>query len=187
MEKEMKTIAETADDFKLDVVSVRLVKDAPIYSEHPFSNPYEAVAVLGDIMCEFDREVVAVVNLRSDLKPINVTFASMGALNEAMIHPREMLKASILSNAASIVMIHSHPSGNLLPSRSDTMVTDRMLSVCELLGISLVDHVIVGGDNREFFSFKEKGVLDNPKIALTTDYRNISFKPAMVAENGKAR
>ena len=63
------------NDFKLDVVSVRLVKDAPIYSEHTFNNPADIAAVMGDCMCQFDREVVCVVNLRSDLKPINVHFA----------------------------------------------------------------------------------------------------------------
>lgn len=56
------------NDFKLDVVSVRLVKDAPIYSEHTFNNPADIAAVMGDCMCQFDREVVCVVNLRSDLK-----------------------------------------------------------------------------------------------------------------------
>lgn len=84
------------NDFKLDVVSVRLVKDAPIYSEHTFNNPADIAAVMGDCMCQFDREVVCVVNLRSDLKPINVHFASVGSLNEAMAHPRELFKSSIL-------------------------------------------------------------------------------------------
>ena len=50
------------NDFKLDVVSVRLVKDAPIYSEHTFNNPADIAAVMGDCMCQFDREVVCVVN-----------------------------------------------------------------------------------------------------------------------------
>ena len=92
------------NDFKLDVVSVRLVKDAPIYSEHTFNNPADIAAVMGDCMCQFDREVVCVVNLRSDLKPINVHFASVGSLNEAMAHPRELFKSSILSNAASMII-----------------------------------------------------------------------------------
>lgn len=114
------------NDFKLDVVSVRLVKDAPIYSEHTFNNPADIAAVMGDCMCQFDREVVCVVNLRSDLKPINVHFASVGSLNEAMAHPRELFKSSILSNAASMMLIHCHPSGNVFPSKADTMMTDRM-------------------------------------------------------------
>ena len=175
------------NDFKLDVVSVRLVKDAPIYSEQSFNNPIEVAAVMGECMCQFDREVVCVVNLRSDLKPINVHFASMGSLNEAMAHPRELLKASILSNAASMMLIHCHPSGNLMPSKSDTMMTDRINKICELIGIPLVDHIIVGGDNHSFFSFKEKGLIDNPKVMLSTDYRTLDIKSSLVAESGKVR
>ena len=134
------------NDFKLEVVSVRLVKDAPIYSEHTFNNPADIAAVMGDCMCQFDREVVCVVNLRSDLKPINV-----------------------------------------FPSKADTMMTDRMNKLCELMGIPLIDHIIVGGDNREFFSFREKGMIDNPKITLSTDYRTLDIKSPLVAEQGKAR
>lgn len=176
-----------ANEFELDVVSVRLVKDAPIFSEHPLTNPTEAVAVLGEYMCDLDREVVCVINLRTDLKPINVHFASMGALNEAMAHPRELLKASILSNAASIMLVHCHPSGNLFPSKSDTMMTDRMNTICEMMGIPLVDHIIVGGNNREYFSFKEKGLMKNPTISLAQDYKTFDMKSPLVAEKGKAR
>ena len=145
------------NDFKLDVVSVRLVKDAPIYSEHTFNNPADIAAVMGDCMCQFDREVVCVV------------------------------KSSILSNAASMMLIHCHPSGNVFPSKADTMMTDRMNKLCELMGIPLIDHIIVGGDNREFFSFREKGMIDNPKITLSTDYRTLDIKSPLVAEQGKAR
>ena len=173
--------------FKLEVVSVRLVKDSPILSKKNLTKPEEVVAVLGDIMCEFDREVIGVVNLKSDLTPINVHFASVGAINEAMAHPRELLKASILSNAASIMLIHCHPSGQLLPSKADTMMTDRMNKICELIGIPLVDQVIVGGDNREFFSFKEKGVIKNPHIVLATDYKTLTLGTGFVAEKGKGR
>ncbi len=186
--KEEKILVDDAEKaFQLDVVRVKLVKEAPLYSELPLQNPYEAAATIGELLCDMDREVVCVVNLQSDLKPINVTFASIGALNEAMVHPREMLKASILSNAASIMIIHSHPSGNLLPSKQDTMITDRMNAVCEMVGIQLIDHVIVGGNNREFFSFKEKGLMDNPKITYATDYRNFSFTNSLVAEQRKGR
>ena len=155
--------------------------------EQSFNKPEEVAAVMGDCMCQFDREVVCVVNLSSDLKPINVHFASVGSLNEAMAHPRELFKASILSNAASMMLIHCHPSGNIFPSKADTMMTDRMNKLCELIGIPLLDHIIVGGDNRAFFSFKEKGMIDNPRITLSTDYRNLDIKSPLVAEQGKAR
>ena len=169
------------------MVSVRLVKDAPIYSEHTFNNPADRAAVMVDCMCQFDREVVSVVNLRSDLKPINVHFASVGSLNKAMAHPRELFKSSILSNAASMMLIHCHPSGNVFPSKADTMMTDRMNKLCELMGIPFIDHIIVGGDNREFFSFREKGMFDNPKITLSTDYRTLDIKSPLVAEQGNEK
>ena len=57
-----------------------------------------------------------------------------------------------------MMLIHCHPSGNIFPSKADTMMTDRMNKLCELIGIPLLDHIIVGGDNRAFFSFKEKGI-----------------------------
>lgn len=170
------------DPFRLDVASVRLVMDAPIFSESRLDNPEDVTALLGSIMCEFDREVIGVVNLKATRVPINVTFASVGTLNQAIAHPRELLKGSILSNAYGILLIHNHPSGDLSPSREDTLLTDRMNRVCMLMGFEFVDHMIVGGDNREFFSYKEKGMIENPHIMLTTDYRSLDLGTPMAAE-----
>lgn len=58
----------------------------------------------------------------------------MGAVNECIAHPREIFKSAILSNATSMILLHSHPSGNLNPSREDTVMTDRMLKLSELVG-----------------------------------------------------
>lgn len=171
--------------FKLDVVSVRLVKDAPIASGYPIHSPKDAVALVGSKMCEMDREVICVINLKKDGTPINCSFASIGALDYALAHPRELIKASFLSNAAQMILAHNHPSGELEPSRDDTLLTDRMLKVCELIGIKLLDHVIVAGDNSHYFSFKEKDILQTPRIYLQTDYRHIDFEPPMVAEKGR--
>ena len=173
--------------FNLDVVSVRLVKDAPIMSGHPITNPEDAVLLLGKHLCEMDREVLCVINMKTDGTPIHCHFASIGCLNESMAHPREIFKASILSNAATIMLMHNHPSGNLTPSKHDTMMTDRMAKMCELMGIPLLDHVIVGGDNRQYFSFKEKKLLDTPKVFLETNYQSLDLSSGLVAEQGKAR
>ena len=179
MEKEI-TMEE--NPLNLDVVSVRLVKDAPLCSEHPITSPKDAVSLLGEYLCEMDREILCVINLRTDGKPINCHFASMGSLNESTAHPREIFKASILSNAASMMLMHNHPSGNLTPSKHDTMMTDRMAKMCELMGIPLLDHVIVGGDNRQYFSFKEKKLLDTPKVFLETNYKSLDLSSGLVAE-----
>ena len=176
------------NEFKLDVISVRLVKDAPIFSEHRISSPQDAVDVIGKQLCEMDREVVCVINLKADNTPINCHFASIGALNQTMAHPRELFKASILSNAASMILVHCHPSGSLLPSKEDTVLTDRMIKLCGLIGIPLLDHIIVAGDNSRYFSFKEKGLVLNPNHNFNSDYQTIDFEPLVAAEKkGRSR
>lgn len=176
------------EPFKLEVVSVRLVKDAPLLSDHKIKNPADAVKAVGDFLCEMDREVLCIINLKSDNTPINCSIVSMGAVNQTIAEPREMFKASILSNAAQMIIVHNHPSGSLEPSREDIMITDRMLKLTELMGIRLADHVIVGGDNSRYFSFCEKKMLEYPKIYLSTECNALDFgNTAMVAEKGKAR
>ena len=170
--------------FKLDVVSIRLNKDAPLMSGHPVKSPEDAVKLIGQELCEMDREVVCIINLKSDGTPINCSFASMGALDRSVAHPRELLKATILSNASTMIMIHNHPSGNLDPSIEDSILTDRMIKICDLVGVPLVDHIIVGGDNSDYFSFKEKDRLpaSNLRYSLKTDYKDIEFSVPMAAE-----
>lgn len=170
---------------QLEVVSVRLVKEAPLLSCHKICSPEDAVAVVGELLCELDREVVCVINLKSDGTPINCHFASMGAVNESIACPRELFKSSILSNAAAMVLLHNHPSGELHPSKTDTAVTDKMLKLSQLMGIPLHDHVIVGGDNKTYFSFREKGLLKNPHISCCTDYKELQFDVPLVAERGR--
>lgn len=168
--------------FKVDQVSIRLVKDAPLLSDEPLTSPEKVVEKLSEMMSEFDREVVGVVNFKADMTPINVHFASMGAINEAVAHPREIMKAAILSNAANMMLLHNHPSGNLTPSKADVVLTDRMNKACELMGIPLTDHIIVGGDNKQFFSFKEKDLIPMAQLKLKTDYHDLDI--GKVAEKG---
>ncbi len=174
--------------FQIDTVSVRLIKDAPILSEHKIKSPKDVVAVLGEILCEMDREVVCVINLKSDGTPINCHFASIGSLNSAIAAPRELFKASILSNASSMILVHNHPSGSLTPTNEDVQLTDRLLQLTNLLGIPLADHVIVGGDNSSFFSFKDKKMMKNPSIHFTNSYETLDFESSSkVAETGRGR
>lgn len=175
-------------DFALEVVSVRLVRDAPILSGTEINDPEDAIRLVGQELCDMDREVVCVINLKADRTPINCHFASVGSLDYAILNPRELLKTGILSNAASMILCHNHPSGNLLPSETDVQLTHQMQQVCKMVGIPLVDHVIVGGDNSRYFSFHEKGLVKNPCMAYQTDYRQLEWdSPAKAAERGGGR
>lgn len=167
---------------QLEQVSIRLVKEPPLWSTKKIEQPVDAVELVGNMLFEMDREVLCVLNLRTDGKPINFSIVSIGAINQSIAEPRELFKASILSNAASMLMVHNHPSGSLNPSKSDVLVTDRMVQLCNLMGIPLLDHIIVGGDNKEYFSFKSKGIMPYDSSKLTMDYKDIDFEKSAVAE-----
>ena len=97
--------------------------------------------------------VVACVNTKNEIA--NLTVAHIGSLNSSIVHPREVFKTAILSNAASIICAHNHPSGNPEPSKEDVDVTKRLIEAGKILGIDLLDHLVIG-DGR-YVSLKEKG------------------------------
>lgn len=173
--------------FKLDVVSIRMVRDSPIYSDKKIENPESAVDLIGEVLRDMDREIVCVVNLKTSGVPINCSFVSKGALNYAVANPREILKSSILSNAANIILVHNHPSGKLIPSKADVSMTQRLQLVCEMVDIPLLDHIIVGGDSREYFSFREGAMLQKPDLSFVSDYRDLDWgeKENDIARKGK--
>jgi DNA repair protein RadC len=151
---------------ELKRVSVRLVDDPPLLSEERIDSPEAAVRLLGGIMQQLDREVVVVINLKSDMTPINCNFISQGAINKSIAEPSNIMKSAILSNAAGMIMIHNHPSGRLNPSLDDTFITKRMEEICNIMGIKLVDHIIVGPDNERYFSFKKEEMLPLNQVEM---------------------
>ena len=91
---------------KLNQVAIRMVKQPPLYSDVPMLNPEAAIQVMSDFLSQMDRELFCIVNLQADLKPINMNIVSAGCLNEALAHPREIMKTAILSNANSMMLLH---------------------------------------------------------------------------------
>ncbi len=175
--------------FKLDVVSVRLVKDAPMYSDEPLNCPQKVVELLGKELSEMDREVICIINMTTKSVPINCTYASVGVLNSAVTVPRELLKASILSNAAGVIMLHNHPSGDPTPSQEDLKLTARVGVACEYLGIDLLDHIIVGGRTEKYYSFNDNHILQDALISRqhAQKSQNEMEKELIAAERGRAR
>ena len=167
--------------FHLDKVAIRMVKEPPLFSEVPINSPQAAVKMMADTLKDYDREVFAIINFRPDLKPINVNFVSMGALDQSLVHPREVIKSMVLSNAASVMMVHNHTTGAVFPSKDDVAVTDRMAQLCSMLGIKLLDHVIVGPGN-DYYSFQEKGILPVPNLKYETNIEQLEFGGMKVAE-----
>lgn len=173
---------EKKEMHRLNQVAIRMVEMPPLFSEEPMNGPAAAVKVMADTFRDYDREVVAVVNLQADMRPININIASIGALDQSIAHPREILKSTILSNAAAIILVHNHPSGRLAPSVEDIGLTDRMNKICDLIGVKLVDHIIVGPGN-EFYSFQEKNQMPLASLKLTKNLEDIELEGFRVAEN----
>lgn len=189
--------------FELDRVTIRMVRDngGPLISNTPLDTPAKVAKLLYDeIFADLDREIFAVVNLKSNLAvagmkvlavdsdqklrnmyPSSVNICSMGSLNESIVHPREVLKSSILSNANAVLLAHFHPSGKLEPSREDIQVTDRLIQAYDLMGISVVDHVILG-PQEQYYSFHENDILPLPENRYTTMLDDIKFPDQRVAE-----
>ena len=81
----------------------------------------------------------------------------IGSLNSSLIHPREIFEPAIKYLAAQVILVHNHPSGICRPSEEDIKITKQLIQAGEILGIEVVDHIIL--TSKEFFSFKEKGLI----------------------------
>ena len=101
-----------------------------------------------------DREKFIVVCLNVKHRVVCFDEVSMGTTSQCTVHPREVVKGAILSNASAIVLIHNHPSGNCGHSAEDNKLTIMLKEACSLFDISVLDHVIIG--HNEYYSFTDQ-------------------------------
>ncbi len=142
---------------RVDIVSLKLVKESSVlYETRRISSPYDAYKLIQDFLVDSDREKFVVACLDVKNQPVNIQIVSIGSVSSSIVHPREVFKVAILSNASKIICFHNHPSGSTKFSKEDENITNRLKECGEILGIELVDHIIVG-DNDTYFSFKENG------------------------------
>lgn len=173
---------EKTNMYRLNQVAIRMVEMSPLLSDVPMDGPEAAVKVMADMLKDYDREVVAIVNLQTDGKPINMNVVSMGALDQSIAHPREILKSTILSNASAIMLVHNHPSNKLQPSMDDIATTARVKQLCDLIGVKFLDHIIVG-PGRDYYSFHQKQQIPLSSLKLTNNLEDIELEGFRVAEN----
>lgn len=173
---------EKTNMYRLNQVAIRMVEMPPLLSDVPMDGLEAAVKVMADMLEDYDREVVAIVNLQTDGKPINMNVVSMGALDQSIAHPREILKSTILSNASAIMLVHNHPSNKLQPSMDDIATTARVKQLCDLIGVKFLDHIIVG-PGRDYYSFHQKQQIPLSSLKLTNNLEDIELEGFRVAEN----
>ncbi|MEI8186612.1 MAG: DNA repair protein RadC [Chlorobiaceae bacterium] len=103
------------------------------------------------------KEHLFVLHLNTKNQIIKNELVSVGTLNSALIHPREVFKSAIRESAHAIILVHNHPSGDVEPSSADKQVTDLLKKASSIIQIDLLDHVILA--KTEWFSFRERSLL----------------------------
>ncbi|HUO78324.1 MAG TPA: JAB domain-containing protein [Thermodesulfovibrionales bacterium] len=105
-----------------------------------------------------EREHFWAIGLNTKNRIKYIELVSLGTLSNSLIHPRETYRLAVMNAAAQLIIAHNHPSGDVAPSRDDIAITERLKAAGEIMGITLLDHVILGSDGT-FTSMKEAGHL----------------------------
>lgn len=156
---------------ELKVVNIRLVKEPSLYSTEELTSPEGAVKLMQKELAQYDREILCILNLKTNRQVINLNVVSVGVLDASLVSPREVFKSSILSNAAGILVLHNHPSGKAVPSQHDLAITEKLQRAGALLDIEVQDHIIIGGVTGELYSFQKEGLLNHLTERRSSQYR----------------
>lgn len=130
---------------RINIVSIKMVKESSfLYQTRQILSPNDTYEMMKEQLQDLDREqfIIACLNMKNE--PTNISVVSVCSLNKAIVHPREVFKTAILSNAANVLAFHNHPSGNTEPSQQDIQLTNQLYEAGELLGIKLLDYLMIG-------------------------------------------
>lgn len=116
------------------------------------NTPEDARNLVMAEMKDLKYEVIKTILLDTQNQVLRVVTNSVGALNSVSIEGRDLFKEPIKSSAAKVILVHNHPSGNVMPSKNDINFTQKMYEIGNMLGIEIIDHIIIGG--RDFCSLK---------------------------------
>ncbi len=117
-----------------------------------------------------DKEVVYILFLDAKNKIIANKKISEGTLTQSLLYPREIIKEAIKESALSLIVVHNHPSGNPEPSENDKKITKKLIFALKEMDINLLDHIIIGTEDKGYFSFYENGLIDRYKL----DYNKVT-------------
>jgi len=122
----------------------------------PLATPALVAEYAGPLMSHLLQEELHVLLLDTKNRLIRDHMSTVGLLDRAQAHPREVFRAAIVHAAARVILLHNHPSGDPTPSQPDINMTRELVSAGQVVGIEVVDHVIIG---KGFTSFRESGLM----------------------------
>ena len=121
------------------------------------SSPEQVFARYGPLMEDLQKEVFRVALLDAQNGLLKDVVVSEGTLSASLVHPREVFKPAILESAASVILLHNHPSGDPTPSREDLRLTRQLVECARLLDLRIHDHVVIG--HGRYISLAQRGAL----------------------------
>lgn len=121
------------------------------------STPEDAVRIVKPMLVGRDKEHFLALALSTKNSLLKVIEVSIGSLNASIVHPRELFRECVMVSAASVVVVHQHPSNDPTPSGADIQLTRRLVKAGDVLGIEVLDHVVIGGDSHA--SLRELGLM----------------------------
>jgi DNA repair protein RadC len=152
-------LSQNEEKSRVRKIKIMAVKE-PVNSERVVISKPEDVYNLKFLREELllaDREKLICLHLNVRNMVISYEVVAVGTLTEAPSHPREVFKGALLANADSVILCHNHPSGDPQPSEDDILFTKRLKEAGDILGISLLDHLIFGDNS--FVSLRYRGFL----------------------------
>lgn len=115
---------------------------------------WKAESIVHRNLCDLDHEEAWVIFLTTQNSVISIEMLSKGTLDKTSLDNRTVLRRALMNNAGAIIILHNHPSGNPMPSKSDIDFTQKLRGACDLVGIRLLDHIIVTRES--FYSFADE-------------------------------
>lgn len=141
-----------------EIVNCRLVKEPYYISKEKVSieTSDHAIAYFGNDLKNYPQEAIEVIYLNNQLRPINMSIVSKGTRGAALIPYDQIFRIAILTNASSMIMMHNHPSGVVLPSKEDKKAFKDLENAARIMGYKILDSIIVGAGSTEYYSMRSE-------------------------------
>ncbi|MTI48515.1 RadC family protein [Sporosalibacterium faouarense] len=136
---------------------VKRISAATGESKIKITSPKDVINILMEEMRYLKKEFFKIILLDTKNQIIVIKDISIGSLSSSIVHPREVFNVAIKRSAASIILVHNHPSGDPYPSKEDINVTNRLIECGDIIGIKILDHIIIG--DGKYSSLKEKNII----------------------------
>jgi DNA repair protein RadC len=151
----------TAQRYRLKLATWTVVRESGRPSPRTLSSPAAAVELARDLLGDYDddKEHFWAVFLNAQNHYLLHTLVSTGTQSASLVHPREVLGPALREGAASVILVHNHPSGDPSPSREDLRLTRQLADAARLLDLRVHDHIIIGNGTEAWVSLAERGQL----------------------------